>query len=144
MPRKKKEPSRAANGSGSIRKKTVKRNGKTYEYWEARCTTGFDPGTGKQIQRSISGKTQQEVARKLRELSVEVDTGTYVQPSALTLTEWMSVWLRDYLTGIKPSTAYLYRREVESYIVPHLGAVRLSVLNAGMIQRFYNELLAPT
>lgn len=144
MPRKKKEPSRAANGSGSIRKKTVKRNGKTYEYWEARCTTGFDPGTGKQIQRSISGKTQQEVARKLRELSVEVDTGTYVQPSALTLTEWMSVWLRDYLTGIKPSTAYLYRRGVESYIVPHLGAVRLSALNAAMIQRFYNELLAPT
>ena len=107
-------------------------------------TTGFDPGTGKQIQRSITGKTQQEVARKLRELSVEVDTGAYVRPSALTLTEWMVVWLRDYLTGIKPSTAYLYRREVESYIVPHLGAVRLSALNAGMIQRFYNELLAPT
>ena len=144
MPRKKKEPSRAANGSGSIRKKTVKRNGKTYEYWEARCTTGFDPGTGKQIQRSISGKTQKEVAQKLRELSVEVDTGTYIQPSTLTLMDWMIIWLRDYLTGIKPSTAYLYRREVESYIIPHLGAVKLSSLNAAMIQRFYNELLSPT
>ena len=144
MPRKKKEPSRAANGSGSIRKKTVKRNGKTYEYWEARCTTGFDPGTGKQIQRSISGKTQKEVAQKLRELSVEVDTGTYIQQSTLTLMDWMIIWLRDYLTGIKPSTAYLYRREVESYIIPHLGAVKLSSLNAAMIQRFYNELLSPT
>ena len=143
MPRKKKEQSRAANGSGSIRKKTVKRNGKTYEYWEARCTTGIDPGTGKQIQRSISGKTQKEVAQKLRELSVEVDTGTYVQPSSLTLADWMVIWLRDYLNSIKPSTAYLYRREVESYIIPHLGAVKLSALNAAMIQRFYNELLAP-
>ena len=56
MPRKKAESNnRAVNGAGSIRKKTVKRNGRNYECWEARCTTGFDPATGKQIQRSISG-----------------------------------------------------------------------------------------
>ena len=48
---------RAAQGSGSIRKKTVTRNGQSYTYWEARLTVGHDPGTGKQIQRSFSGKT---------------------------------------------------------------------------------------
>ena len=50
-----------AKGSGTIRKKTVTRNGKEYTYWEARVTTGRDPGTGKQIQRSFTGKTQKEV-----------------------------------------------------------------------------------
>lgn len=49
MPRK--SNSRAAQGSGTVRKKTVTRNGKTYQYWEARYTAGTDPGTGKQIQR---------------------------------------------------------------------------------------------
>ncbi len=47
---------KAANGGGSIRKKTVTRNGKEYTYWEARVTAG------KQRQRSITGKTQREVA----------------------------------------------------------------------------------
>ena len=40
---------KAASGAGTIRKKTVKRNGKEYTYWEARYTTGFDPGTGRAI-----------------------------------------------------------------------------------------------
>ncbi len=56
---------RAAHGAGSIRKKTVLRNGKEYEYWESRLTVGVDPGTGKQIRRSFSGKTQKEVREKM-------------------------------------------------------------------------------
>lgn len=35
--------SRAAQGAGTIRKKTVTRGGQTYTYWEARITTGYDP-----------------------------------------------------------------------------------------------------
>ncbi len=46
MPRTK-SMGRAANGNGTIRKKTVTKNGKEYTYWEARCTVGYDPGTGK-------------------------------------------------------------------------------------------------
>ena len=42
-----KSNSRAAQGAGTIRKKTVTRKGATYTYWEARITTGYDPGTGK-------------------------------------------------------------------------------------------------
>lgn len=51
---------------GSIRKKEKVINGKAYTYYEARYTVGIDPGTGKQIQKSISGKTQREVARRLK------------------------------------------------------------------------------
>ncbi len=38
--------------------KTVTRNGREYTFWEARITVGTDPGTGKQIQKSFTGKTQ--------------------------------------------------------------------------------------
>ena len=61
MPRTK--TGKGAGGAGSIRKITTTRNGKTYTYWQGRYTEGFDPGTGKQIQRSITGKTQKEVRR---------------------------------------------------------------------------------
>ena len=57
--------SRGASGGGSIRKKVIKRNGKEYQYWEARYTSGYNPKTGRQIQHSITGKTQKEVAQKM-------------------------------------------------------------------------------
>ena len=144
MPRKNNDTGRAANGSGSIRKKTQNKNGKTYEYWEARCTTGFDSLSGKQIQRTVTGKTKKEVAQRLRELTSEVDSGQYIQPSQTTLADWLTVWQQNYLTAIKPSTAFLYRRKIDLYIVPYFGKVTLSALNTTMIQRFYNELLNPT
>lgn len=55
-----------AAGCGSIRKKTIKRNGKEYPYWEARYTVGFDPGTGKQRFKSPS---QENPKRKWRRSS---------------------------------------------------------------------------
>ena len=61
MPRKN-ENKKGANGAGSIRKITTTRNGKEYTYWQGRYTEGYDACTGKQIQRSITGKTQKEVA----------------------------------------------------------------------------------
>ena len=49
---------RSAKGAGTIRKKTITNNGKNYTYWEARYTVGTDPVTGKQIQRSVTGKSK--------------------------------------------------------------------------------------
>lgn len=40
---------KGAKDGGTIRKKTVTRGGKECTYWEARITTGRDPGTGKQV-----------------------------------------------------------------------------------------------
>ena len=68
-------PNKAAAGAGTIRKKTVTRNGKTYTFWEARITTGKD-GQGRQIQRSFSGKTQKEVREKMQAAAVEITGGT--------------------------------------------------------------------
>ena len=58
----------------------------------------------------------------------------------MTLDEWLDIWLRDYLTGVKPSTAYLYQRQAKLYIRPALGSVRLDRLEPHTIQRFYNSL----
>ena len=143
MPRKN-ENKKGANSAGSIRKITTTRNGKEYTYWQGRYTEGYDACTGKQIQRSITGKTQKEVAQKLRQITAKIDAKTYVAPCKLSISEWMSIWAQDYLVGVKASTAYLYRRTIELYIDPHLGHIRLDALNAHTVQHFYNELAKPS
>ena len=135
---------RSAAGAGNIRKKTVTSKGKTYTYWEARYSLGFDPATGKQIQKAVTGTTQKEVAQKLREITTDIGRGTYVEPSKITLKQWMAEWQRDYLVGVKPSTKRLYEECVRLYILPHLGEAKLDQLSGPMIQRFYNDLLNPS
>ena len=81
----KNENKKGANGAGSIRKITTTRNGKEYTYWQGRYTEGYDACTGKQIQRSITGKTQKEVAQKLRQITAEIDAKTYVAPCKLSI-----------------------------------------------------------
>ena len=87
---------RSARGTGNIRKKTVTRNGQIYTYWEARLTVGIDSGTGKQIRRSFSGKTQKEVREKMQAAAVTVNDSTYQEPSKLTVSDWLDVWLSEY------------------------------------------------
>ena len=101
---------KTAKGAGTIRKKTVTRNGKEYTYWEARITTGRDPGTGRQIQRSFTGKTQKEVREKMQATAVEVNQGTYTAPSKLTVGQWVDIWQRDYLGVSSPAPSEHTRR----------------------------------
>lgn len=134
---------KAASGLGTIRKKTVTRNGKTYNYYEARLTTGFDPLTGKQIQRSFTGTTQAEVRRKLQEHAVEVNDGTYVEPSKTTFSEWFKLWLTEFTGRCKPQTTDHYRDIYEHHLEPAFGDKRLDALEPMQIQRFYNALQRP-
>lgn len=132
---------RNANGAGTIRKKNLLRGGKEYTYWEARCTVGYDPGTGKQIQKTFTGKTQKEVREKMQAETVEANEGTYQEPSKLTVGEWLDIWLKDYTSDKKYLTIKEYKAQVKTHIKPAIGAVKLPQLAPHMIQRFYNELL---
>ena len=131
---------KSAAGTGTIRKKTITRSGKQYTYWEARYTEGVDPGTGKQIQRSITGKTQKEVSQKLKAATAAIDEGTYTAPSKMTLGQWLDIWTAEYLGAVKPRTADSYITTVNIHLKPGLGALKLESLNAHTIQSFYNSL----
>ena len=139
-----KNKNKSPSGMGNIRKKTNTVNGKTYTYYEARYTEGFDPGTGKQIQRSISGKTQKEVAQKLKAALAALDSGTYIAPCKMTVEEWMDVWSKQYLGGVKESTVAAYNATIRTHIKPGIGAIRLDALDTHLVQSFYNALREPT
>lgn len=133
-------PKRAAQGSGTIRKKTVLRNGKEYTYWEARVTIGRDPGSGRQLQKSFSGKTQKEVREKMQAAAVAVNEGDYFEPSKMTIARWVEIWLQEYTGDKKYLTVKHYKAQCKTHIVPSLGAVKLSELTPPQIQAFYNGL----
>lgn len=131
MPRK--SNTRASKGSGTIRQR---KDGT----WEARYTLGRDPGTGRQKQKSVYGKTEAEVAQKLRTITHEIDTGIYVEPSRMTASQWLQIWLEEYTGAVKENTLVSYRIQVEHNLCPLIGAIKLRDLKPHHIQKAVNTL----
>ena len=126
---------KAASGAGSIRKKTVTgKDGKKREYWEGRVTLA--DGTRK----SVSDQTQAGCLQKMKDIQREVDSGTYVKPSKLTVSQWLDMWLEDYCTSVKPRTLIEYESTVENHFKPTIGKIKLSELNTMQVQRMCNNL----
>ena len=142
MPQSKNKTKKSASGMGTIRKVTKTSKGKEYTYYEARYTVGFDPGTGKQIQRSITGKTQKEVTQKLKAITASIDSGTYKEPCKMTVSEWLDIWVSEYLHNVKPLTEQHYSTMVRQHLKPALGAAKLESLDTHTIQKLYNSLLS--
>ena len=125
-----------AKGGGTIRQRSDGR-------WEARYTVGRDPGTGKQIQRSVYGSTQKEVRQKLAQVVATLDNGTYQAPNKITVAEWMQEWLTTFCANkVKPLTYQSYEGIIKNHIVPALGAVGLQAVKGTHIQRLYNSMTA--
>jgi len=123
-----------ANGEGCIRQR---KDGT----WEARVTTGRDPGTGKLILKSFYAKTQAEVRKKLTASAHNLDEGTYMEPSKMTVGQWLDIWSAEYLGALKPRTYDLYTQHIRVHLKPALGVLKLQALTAPVIQKMYNQKL---
>ncbi|MCR4606689.1 MAG: site-specific integrase [Oscillospiraceae bacterium] len=131
---------RTAKGSGTLHKRTVTRNGKTYTFWEGQITIGTDTGSGKQQRKTFTGKTQKEVREKMQAAAVSVNEGSYFEPSKLTVKEWFDTWIDVYCKDKKFATIQQYKSFGKNHICGSLGAVKLSKLTSVQIQQFYNQL----
>ena len=131
---------RRAKGTGTIYKRTKTQNGKKYEFWESQVTLGYDPGSGKQVRKTFTGKTQKEVREKMQTAAVAVQDGSFFEPAKMTLSQWVDIWLKEYTGDKKYLTVKHYTAQCETHIKPALGAIKLGKLTAPQIQGFYNEL----
>lgn len=118
---------RAANGMGSIRKR---KDGS----YEGRYT-GSD---GRQ--HSVYGKTPKACAEALRAATHSVDAGTWLQPSAMSVREWLEEWVRDYCPHTTQRTRDHYTRIATLYILPSLGKLSLSALTTVHVRRMVGDL----
>ncbi len=120
------------NNEGSIRKRA---NGT----WEGRYSDGYN-NDGRQIQRSVYGKTRKEVAEKLNAVLYQKQSGSYVTPSKLLLKDWLVQWLHNYaVISIRPSTYINYEGYVYNHITPVLGDFTIQNITPVMVQNFYNQ-----
>lgn len=110
--------------------------------WRLKFEAGErDSATGKRQTRFVTLRgTKKEAQRELVRLLAEVDNGTAVDPSTMTVAEYLRGWL-DADADLSLKTKERYRQLVERQIVPHLGAVHLQKLRPPQIHDWHAVLL---
>ncbi|OPY64134.1 MAG: Transposase [Pelotomaculum sp. PtaU1.Bin065] len=104
---------------------------------------GKKPAGGKRrrIVRRVNCR-RSEATDILAMLIAELEQGTYVDKSKLTVGEWMDVWLEEYKKNkIRPKTYDLYAWAIEEWIKPAVGETLLQELAVEHLQRLYNSIL---
>ena len=103
-------------GDGTIRHRPDGR-------WEGRYTVGYHPKTGKQIMRSVYAKTKREVREKLNKTLTDIQEGTYIEPTSITVGEWLDTWLKEYKINLRPETKASYEMHIRIHLKPDLGKI---------------------
>jgi integrase len=102
-----------------------------------------DPITGKRRQKWHSGfRTKRDAERALSEIVASVHSGTYLEPTKQTLSDFTREWLAAIKPTIRPSTHYSYSRNLQLHVLPQLSSVQLRRIDAGMLNGLYALLLA--
>jgi integrase len=99
-----------------------------------------DPITGKRrfITKTIRG-TLTEAKRELTRLLGEVDRGEHVDPSRMTVGEWLETWLAATKAEVSAKTHERYAEIVRCYLKPALGRRLLQKLSAADILKAYGD-----
>jgi len=73
---------------------------------------------------------------------LSLEQGSYVKPNKVTLGEWLRKWLKDYVSiNTTDRTQESYYSTVERHLIPSLGRVAITDLQAQHIQSYYAEKL---
>lgn len=88
----------------------------------------------------FSTRREAEVARA--KLMVDVHDGAYVEPSKLTVEEWIvQRWIPSMKTQLKTSTFDSYQRNLNKHVLPVLGRLPLTEITTHRLNNLYTALL---
>jgi integrase len=118
--------------------------------WSLVIDQGRDPNTKKRKQKWISwpvprGKSQREAMKlaeaKLAELLHQVDKGTYVDASKVTLIEYLRDWHSKAVLPLKRSeTARVYLSMIDKHIAKHsIATLPLQKIRPSHLEQLYAE-----
>jgi integrase len=116
-------------GQGSIRQRGQRS-------WELKFDLGRDPVTGKRTLRYVSFRgTKREAQAELTRLINHKNEGTYVDPTKMTVGEYLAHWLNvDIDRRVAAKTAARHRGIVHHQIAPRLGHIPMRKLTAVHIE----------
>lgn len=122
---------------------SVRKIGSTwyYRYYD------YKDGARKQVERK-GGKTKSEALKKLNEELNRIYNG-YSKPEEITLNEYLTMWLEDYIKDEKSeNTYYKYKNSCDLKIKNSIGSIRLCDLKVINIEKYIKYLkslgLSPT
>jgi integrase len=124
------------NGEGTIKQRTITLKDGTRKSggWEAQISLGSG------VRKSFYGRTRQEVASKLAAARRDLDKGMFiVRDERQTVGQYLTTWLADVQTQIRPSSHRRYGDYVRLHLVPALGKIPLTKLTAQQVQALYTR-----
>lgn len=121
--------SRRGRGEGSI---FQRKDGR----WVGRVSLGRG-GDGRRKQRTVYGRTKAQVQQKLLAIQQHASEGTLADINKAALSQYLSHWLEH--RQLKPTTRERYEQLVRLHIIPHIGGVQLSKLNATHIEMMHAQ-----
>jgi integrase len=108
--------------------------------WELRYSLGTDPATAERRMATITVKGDRRSAEKeLRRLLRTLDTGEHVDPTRMTVREWLTTWLAAVREEVSPKSHERYSEIVENFLTPELGALMITKLAPANIQTAYSK-----
>lgn len=120
----------------------TKRPGKDGMKYRVTVDYPTDPVTGKRKQRTETFRTKKEGESREREWLTEIERGTAVDGTKMTLGEYLQHWLESSVRHtVRQSTYTSYAHLVKNHLVPSLGSIPLQKLQAIQVQAFYGEKL---
>lgn len=106
--------------------------------YEVRVSAGTDFATGKAKRISYYAKTKAEAVQLLHQAEYDIHLNKHIDPTSVTLTQWMNLWLNTYMkNSLKQSTYTSYA----GYINNHFSAIgnfKLKDITSKLLQDFYN------
>ena len=100
-----------------------------------------DPATGVSKPKWVGGFDTEEDAKAARdEARVRARRGEYVNRSTSTVAGYLAERVEAHASTVKPKTLAEYRHDIDHYIVPRIGRLRLQALRPAVISKLYREL----
>jgi integrase len=117
----------------------IKRGERT---WLVRIFMGRDLDRKQKFHHKTVHGTKRDAQRYLTAAKREMDLGVFVEPAAISVSEYLKRWLRDAARPrVSARTADGYASLLDRYISPRLGHMRLDKLQPLDIQAVYGEML---
>ena len=91
--------------------------------------------------RYLSGKRREKVADKLAKALADSQDGLVFDAEDMSVGDYLGRWLLDSVRGsVRRSTFESYRRQVDRYLIPVIGRIKLTKLTHVHVQGLYRQM----
>ena len=111
-----------------------------HQMWRAVIDVGFDPDTGRRLQKAREAKTKEGAVKKLNLMLRERDSLGVVLDRSTRVRDLATVWLEDVAEHARPHTLANYRSALKASVLPALGDRIAADLTPADVRRMHSAM----